>query len=92
MLELIDVVRLRMLGGKMGLERIVLKNGVMLAYFISDRKHPFFESDRFGAILQQLAARKSGISLLESNGKLYFKVPDVPSVQAAARVLAPFLV
>ena len=91
-LELIDVVRLRMLGGKMGLERIVLKNGVMLAYFISDRKHPFFESDRFGAILQQLAARKSGISLLESNGKLYFKVPDVPSVQAAARVLAPFLV
>ena len=91
-LELIDVVRLRMMGSRMGLERIVLKNGVMLAYFISDRKHPFFESEQFGAILQQMAARKSGISLLESNGKLYFKVPDVPSVQAAARVLAPFLV
>ena len=91
-LELIDVVRLRMMGGRMGLERIVLKNGVMLAYFISDRKHPFFESEQFGTILQQMAARKSGISLLESNGKLYFKVPDVPSVQAAARVLAPFLV
>ena len=91
-LELIDVVRLRMMGGRMGLERIVLKNGVMLAYFISDRKHPFFESDQFGAILQQMAARKGGISLLESNGKLYFKVPNVPSVQAAARVLAPFLV
>ena len=91
-LELIDVVRLRMMGGKMGIERIVLKNGVMLAYFISDRKHPFFESDQFGAILQQMAARKGGISLLESNGKLYFKVPNVPSVQAAARVLAPFLV
>ena len=91
-LELIDVVRLRMMGGKMGIERIVLKNGVMLAYFIADRKHPFFESEQFGAILQQMAARKSGINLLEANGKLYFKVPDVPSVQAAARVLAPFLV
>ncbi len=91
-LELIDVVRLRMMGSRMGLERIVLKNGVMLAYFISDRKHPFFESEQFGTILQQMAARKSGISILESNGKLYFKVPDVPSVQAAARVLAPFLV
>ncbi len=91
-LELIDVVRLRMMGSRMGLERIVLKNGVMLAYFIPDRKHPFFESEQFGTILQQMAARKSGISLLESNGKLYFKVPDVPSVQAAARVLAPFLV
>ena len=91
-LELIDVVRLRMMGGKMGIERIILKNNVMLAYFISDRKHPFFESDQFGAILQQLAVRKDGISLLEANGKLYFKVPNVTSVQAAARVLAPFLV
>jgi len=91
-LELIDVVRLRMMGGKMGIERIILKNHVMLAYFISDRKHPFFESEQFGAILQQLAARRDGINLLEANGKLYFKVPDIDSVQAAARVLAPFLV
>ena len=91
-LELIDVVRLRMMGGKMGIERIVLKNGVMLAYFISDRKHPFFESEQFGAILQQMAARKQNFHLLESGGKLYFKVPDIHSVQEAARVLAPFLV
>ena len=91
-LELIDVVRLRMMGGKMGIERIVLKNGVMLAYFISDRKHPFFESDQFGAILQQMAARKQNFHLQESGGKLYFKVPDIGSVQEAARVLAPFLV
>ena len=91
-LELIDVVRLRMMGGKMGIERIILKNHVMLAYFISDRKHPFFESEQFGSILQQLAARRDGINLLEANGKLYFKVPDIDSVQAAARVLAPFLV
>ena len=91
-LELIDVVRLRMMAGKLGIERIVLKNGVMLAYFIADRNHPFFQSDRFDAILQQIAARRAGISLLENNGKLYFKVPDIRSVQAAAKVLAPFLV
>ena len=56
------------------------------------RKHPFFESDQFGAILQQVALHKSNFNLLESNGKLYFKVPGIQSVQAAARVLAPFLV
>ena len=91
-LELIDVVRLRMMASKLGIERIVLKNGVMLAYFIADRNHPFFQSERFDAILQQIASRRAGISLLENNGKLYFKVPDVRSVQAAAKVLAPFLV
>ena len=64
----------------------------MIAWFIAERNHPFFQSDRFGDILQQLAARHSGISLQESGGKLWFKVPDVRSVQAAAKVLASFLV
>jgi len=91
-LELIDVVRLRMMASKMGIERIVLKNNVMLAYFIADRNHPFFQSAAFDAILQQMAARRAGISLLENNGKLYFRVPDIRSVKAAAQVLAPFLV
>jgi len=91
-LELIDVVRLRMMAAKLGIERIVLKNNVMLAYFIGDRNHPFFQSAAFDAVLQQIAARRAGISLLENKGKLYFKVPDVRSVQAAAKVLAPFLV
>ena len=91
-LELIDVVRLRMTAAKLGIERIVLKNNVMLAWFIADRNHPFFQSDRFGTILQQLAARRDGISLQESAGKLHFKVKDVKSVQAAAKVLSSFLV
>ncbi|MBR5018076.1 MAG: transcription-repair coupling factor [Bacteroidales bacterium] len=91
-LELIDVVRLRMTAAKLGIERIVLKNNVMIAWFIAERNHPFFQSDRFGAMLQQLAARRSGINLQESGGKLFFKVPDVRSVQAAAKVLASFLV
>ena len=91
-LELIDVVRLRMMAAKLGIERIVLKNNVMLSYFIADRNHPFFQSDRFGTILQQLAVRRDGISLQETSGKLYFKVKDVTSVQAAAKVLSAFLV
>ena len=91
-LELIDVVRLRMMASRLGIERIVLKNSVMLAYFIADRKHPFFQSDSFDGILQQIAARRAGISLLENNGKLYFKVPEIRSVQAAAKVLSGFLV
>ncbi len=91
-LELIDVVRLRMKAGKMGIERIVLKKGVMVAWFISDRNHPFFQSEQFDGILQRIAAHQGNIHLLESGGKLYFKVEHITSVQAAAKVLAPFLV
>ena len=92
MLELIDVVRLRMTAGKLGIERIVLKGGTMSAWFIAERNHPFFQSEDFERILQRIALQKKGISLLETAGKLHFKVQDVGSVQAAAKVLASFLV
>ncbi|MGX8708474.1 MAG: TRCF domain-containing protein, partial [Bacteroidales bacterium] len=91
-LELIDVVRLRMTAGKLGIERIVLKGGTMSAWFIAERNHPFFQSEDFDRILQRIALQKKGISLLETAGKLHFKVQDVGSVQAAAKVLASFLV
>ena len=64
----------------------------MIAWFIADRNHPFFQSDRFGTILQQLATKKAGVKLQESGGKLHFKVENIPSVQAAAKVLSAFLV
>ena len=91
-LELIDVVRLRMTAAKLGLERIVLKKGTMTAWFISEKNHPFFQSGQFDSILQQFALRRGDVNLVESGGKLYFKVRDISSVQAAARVLASFLV
>jgi len=91
-LELIDVVRLRLTAAKLGIERISLKGGSMAAWFIAERNHPFFQSPEFDRILQRIALQKKGISLLETGGKLHFKVLDVPSVQAAAKVLASFLV
>jgi len=91
-LELIDIVRLRMMAAKLGLERIVLKNGVMRASFISDNKHPFFQSALFDDIIQKIAARRVQVELIQTEKNLSFKVRDIHSVQAALKVLAPFLV
>ena len=91
-LELIDIVRLRMMAAKLGLERIVLKNGVMRASFISDNKHPFFQSARFDDIIQKIAARRVQVELVQTEKNLSFKVRNIHSVQEALKVLAPFLV
>ncbi len=91
-LELIDIVRLRMMAARLGLERIVLKNGVMRASFISDSKHPFFQSGQFDDMIQKIAARRVAVELVQTEKNLYFKVKDIHSVQAALKVLAPFLV
>jgi hypothetical protein len=40
--ELLEGIRLRWLGQQMGLEKMVLKKGVLIGTFIADQKHPFF--------------------------------------------------
>ena len=91
-LELIDIVRLRMAAARLGLERIVLKNGVMRASFISDGKHPFFQSARFDDIIQKIAAQRVSVELVQTEKSLSFKVRDIYSVKAALKVLSSFLV
>lgn len=91
-MELIDVVRLRMGAVELGIERIVLKNNMMLAYFVAAHDHPFYSSDTFGRILQTIALQKNSLQLLDSGGKLYLKIQNVRSVQSALKVLGTFLV
>ncbi|MCR5709820.1 MAG: transcription-repair coupling factor [Bacteroidales bacterium] len=91
-LELIEVVRLRLIASRLGIERIVLKNNVMLCYFPADRNHPFYRGGGFDNIIQQIAVRRDRIQFLENNGKCYFKVPGVTSVRSAAQVISSFLV
>ncbi|MBS1580955.1 MAG: transcription-repair coupling factor, partial [Bacteroidetes bacterium] len=45
--ELMEGIRLRWLGQRMGLEKMVLKKGTLIGTFIADQKHGFFESDAF---------------------------------------------
>ena len=90
-LELINIVRLRMIAQKLGIERVVLKNNIMLAYFVSNRMSPFYSSSTFGDILGRIQELKV-YNLLESNDKLYIKASGIRSVKSALDTLRRFLV
>lgn len=90
-LELVDIVRLRLVAGRLGIKRVVLKNNTMLAFFIDDRKSWFFKSELFGSLLQQISALQI-FNLCESSGKLYLKAKDITSVSKALTALNRFLV
>lgn len=49
--ELIKVVPLRMAAKRLGIERIVLKGGVMRLYFVSDDNRAYYNSPAFGRVL-----------------------------------------
>lgn len=50
-LSLFDTIRLREVGKKAGFERVVLKDGKMKIFFISNPNSPFYKSDIFSGVI-----------------------------------------
>ena len=86
--ELLDSVRLRQLGQRIGLEKIVMKQGRLLAYFPADQDSGYFQSAQFGRVLEYLKTHREA-QMKERNGKLYLSYAEVPGVHQALELLKP---
>lgn len=87
-LGLLLVVRLRWLAMRFGIERLVLKNGQMSAFLVSNLQSPYYQSDEFGRMLQYMARNPRKTKLREQNGKRSVVFTDVKSVEDAWGVMS----
>jgi transcription-repair coupling factor (superfamily II helicase) len=85
--ELINSVRLRWLGEKLGFEKLSLKNEKLRAYFISS-KDDYFNSDTFGRILNFVQAHSRQCKMRDSAGKAMLVVENIKTVDSAIELLA----
>ncbi len=85
--ELMEGIRLRWLGQRMGLEKMVLKKGTLIGTFIADQKHGFFESDSFNAVLRAVQAQPKRFKVYEKAGTLRISVQDVKNVHTAKEAM-----
>ncbi len=85
--ELLEVVRLRWLAIQLGMEKIILKNGRMICYFISDQKSPFYQSPMFGKLLQYVQQHAKNCRMKEDGQKLSLTFPKVESIVLAKQIL-----
>lgn len=85
--ELLEGIRLRWLGQRMGLEKMVLKKGTLIGTFIADQKHPFFAGDGFNAVLRAVQAQPRRFKVYEKAGTLRISVQDVKNVHAAKEAM-----
>ncbi len=86
------VVRLRRLAVRLGFERIVLKNGIMIAYFIHNQQSAYYKTPLFAGILDFISKRPGYFRVKEQGDKLFVKVKEVTSVEAAYNFLNYFVV
>ena len=85
--ELIKVVTLRRLGRQFGVERIVLKQGRMRLYFVSNPQSAFYQSQAFGQLIQYATFAVARCRLAEKDGRRTMLVTDVHSVSEAVALL-----
>jgi len=86
-LDLMEAIRLRWIGEKLGLEKMVLRKGVLIGTFIANQKHSFFESETFTAVLRAVQAQPRKFKVYEKAGTLRVSVQDVKNVQQAKAAL-----
>lgn len=86
--QLVYVVRLRMAARERGFEKIVLKNGILVMYFISNSMSPFYRSSRFSEIIKTIQHKDAGRYMLkENNDKLYITVKNVKTIEGAYNLI-----
>ena len=87
LVQLINVVRLKREAIALGFERIVIKNGIMLAYFISNQSSDYYKSVLFSDILNYINGRKADFRIKEQNDRLFLRVEGVETMGKAYNLL-----
>jgi transcription-repair coupling factor (superfamily II helicase) len=85
--KLISVVRLRWLAIELGFEKLILKNGKLTAWFISNKKSPYYQTEIFSRILQFVQNNPKTCSVNEGENKLALKIENIIDVEKAIAVL-----
>ena len=85
--RLFDIVRIRQLGQKLGLEKIIIKNGVMIAFFISNPLSQYYKSDRFAKILENVTLSPKLFELKQNDNRLRIFSRNIDTLNKAYETL-----
>ena len=88
---LLDSVRLKWKAAHLGIDRLLLKKKQCIGYFIADQESPFYQSDRFHALLVWVQQHATQVNMKEKQTKgglrLRLAFKDIHSVQQALQAL-----
>ena len=85
--ELLNVVRLRWEAVRLGMERVKVKNGLMIVHFVGEQNSPYYKSDTFMDMLRKITSQPDRFVLKQHNNRLAMTVRRVSNVAQAVTVL-----
>jgi len=90
--DLFDSVRLKWIATKIGVEKLIMKQGRLIGYFIQDQQSPFYQSDNFSKVLQYVQANTRKCKMKEKQTRkglrLLISFENVKSTEQALNLLS----
>ena len=91
--DLLNSVRIKWIAASAGLEKIVMKQGKMIGYFIADQQSSFYQTNAFSRVLQYVQTHPQSCTMKEkktrSGLRLLLTFEKVTSVDKALKMLQP---
>ncbi len=85
--RLFDIIRIRQTAKALGFEKVIIKNGVMIAFFITNPLSQYYRSKKFSDVLEKITAYPQKIELKQSDNKLRIFVRNVDNLSKAYEIL-----
>ncbi|OBX26326.1 transcription-repair coupling factor (superfamily II helicase) [Gelidibacter algens] len=93
--DLLNSVRIKWVATKIGLEKVVMKQGKMIGYFINDQQSAFYQSAGFTKVLQYIQSRPNAAKMKEKQTRtglrLLLTFEQIKTVKQALSVLQPIV-
>jgi len=85
--ELLNVVELRWLARRSGVEKIILKKSTLITYFVTNPDAPFYTSPKFREVIGNVQAHPAVFRMREDQERLSLRSDRVTSIQDAIAIL-----
>jgi transcription-repair coupling factor (superfamily II helicase) len=85
--ELIKIARLRRKAKKLGIDKIILKNGKMTIYLITNPDSPYYQSEAFDKLLEFVKNNYKRCQLAEKNNRRLLTIQNIDTVGKAIEVM-----
>ena len=93
--DLLNSVQIKWLATKIGFEKIIMKQGKLIGYFVNDQQSSFYQSSNFTKVLQFVQTHSSDCKMKEKqtrNGlRLMLTFNNIKSVKQALNALQPIV-
>jgi transcription-repair coupling factor (superfamily II helicase) len=89
--SLLDLMRIRRAGRRLGMEKISLKKGVLKCYLLDGRHERYYQSAEFGNLLSAVQASSGRITIKQHKNAVYLETERVSSANSALVMLQQWI-